>query len=280
MQPVFVRTAQFKYSLSYQHFKRWLATCAIIQDLVEHLYVLPKMQDKDHMRIIDISLPFLLFFFLLLSRHSNDINYNDFLDEWLLQLQCCFISPTLVRIHERNTSLAKLWPLSLVLLENSWQSKVPLFYYYFNIQKYFLLKHRKKLAVTLSLQMQNSCKPTFRPEGAKNIYPGLLLSSLLFLCLQRDSLPLTYTQTFWEQRVAEPLHLRAVFSLLWVQAFGKSTVGAVWASWCCTFVYTNISCVYPQWNADIAHQFQLCLTHSRQWHLFQQCQHLANCSLY
>lgn len=82
MQPVFVRTAQFKYSLLYQHFKIQLATCAIIQDLVEHLYVLPKMQDKDHMRIIDISLPLLLFFFFLpLSRHSNDINYNDFLDE-------------------------------------------------------------------------------------------------------------------------------------------------------------------------------------------------------
>lgn len=82
MQPVFVRTAQFKYSLLYQHFKIRLATCAIIQDLVEHLYVLPKMQDKDHMRIIDISLPLLLFFFFLpLSRHSNDINYNDFLDE-------------------------------------------------------------------------------------------------------------------------------------------------------------------------------------------------------
>lgn len=170
------------------------------------------------MRIIDISLPFLLFFFFFFCLDTLMILIT------MISQMSDYFSFNAVLSHQhwsesmRGTQAQQNFGLLALFCQKTLGRARYLFFIiiliYKNIQKYFLLKHRKKLAVTLSLQMQNSCKPTFSPEGAKNIYPGLLLSSLLFLCLQHDNLPLTYTQTFWEQRVAEPLHLRAVFSLL------------------------------------------------------------------
>lgn len=209
--------------------------------------------------------------------------YSEFLAEGLLQPYCSLVPLRTVSFYQRYAFFSKYLDS---LHYFNWKTVDIVIYSSFLICKILLfLKHRRVLGITVSwLQMQNAFKPTFSPKGVKNMCPGLYQFAFVFaspicLCLQPNSLSLTCT-SLQRTKSGKAFPPRCLLSMEAFAQVLQELLLVVFERAGAMGLFPQKLLVYPSWMAAIADIFQLCLTHSRWWDFFQQCQNLAKSSLY